>query len=175
MKNVIVASKNPVKLQAVSNGFQRMFPETEFAFLPQSAPSGVSEQPMTDKETLDGAMNRVAHISEAHPGADFWVGVEGGIEDRNAEMTAFAWIVVKSQSITGKGRTGAFFLPEKIAALVRDGKELGEADDIVFQQSNSKQRSGAIGLLTDNVITRTSLYEHAVILALVPFKNLNLY
>jgi non-canonical (house-cleaning) NTP pyrophosphatase len=52
---------------------------------------------------------------------------------------------------------------------------LGEADDIVFGRSNSKQDNGAVGLLTDNVIDRAQLYEHAMILALIPFKNELLY
>ena len=75
----------------------------------------------------------------------------------------------------GKGRTGAFFLPESVANLVRHGKELGEADDIVFGRSNSKQANGAIGILTGDVVDRTQLYEQAVILALIPFKNPQLY
>jgi non-canonical (house-cleaning) NTP pyrophosphatase len=59
--------------------------------------------------------------------------------------------------------------------LVRQGKELGEANDIVFERSNSKQNDGAIGLLTGNVIDRTKLYEHGVIMALVAFKNPEIY
>jgi non-canonical (house-cleaning) NTP pyrophosphatase len=38
-----------------------------------------------------------------------------------------------------------------------------------------KQANGAIGILTGDVIDRTELYQHAVILALVPFKNDGLY
>jgi non-canonical (house-cleaning) NTP pyrophosphatase len=53
--------------------------------------------------------------------------------------------------------------------------ELGEADDLVFGRSNSKQDNGAIGLLTGDVIDRAQLYEQAVILALVPFKNPDMY
>ena len=45
----------------------------------------------------------------------------------------------------------------------------------MFNRSNSKQDVGAVGILTGNVIERVSLYEHAVILALVPFKNQALY
>lgn len=56
-----------------------------------------------------------------------------------------------------------------------EGKELGEADDLVFGQTNSKQANGAVGILTDNVLTRTTFYEPAVILALIPFKNPELY
>lgn len=71
----------------------------------------------------------------------------------------------------GSSRTATFVLPEEIAALVRQGVELGAADDIVFGRFNSKQSNGAVGILTADAIDRTRYYEHAVILALVPFKN----
>jgi non-canonical (house-cleaning) NTP pyrophosphatase len=58
---------------------------------------------------------------------------------------------------------------------VRQGKELGEADDQVFGRHNSKQQEGAIGLLTGRVIDRTALYEEAVVMALIPFKNPTLF
>ena len=90
-------------------------------------------------------------------------------------MAAFAWIFVLSQKGEGKSQTGTFFLPSEVAELIRQGKELGDADDIVFKRSNSKQKDGAIGILTSNVIDRTSLYQHAVVLALVPFKNPEFY
>lgn len=91
-------------------------------------------------------------------------------------MEAFAWVVVKSkQGKVGKGRTGTFFLPHRIAELIREGKELGEADDIVFGRKNSKLENGAVGLLTQDVIHCTDFYVVAVILALIPFKNETLY
>ena len=49
--------------------------------------------------------------------------------------------------------------------------ELGHADDEVFGRDNSKQQNGAIGLLTDDLVDREAYYIHAVIMALVPFKN----
>lgn len=175
MPNVIVASKNPVKIRAVQVGFERMFPDWNCEFHTVSVDSGVSNQPNTDEVTLRGACNRAEAAMIAAPKADFWVGVEGGVEDLGAEMTAFAWIVVRSRQVIGKGRTGAFFLPEVVSKLIRQGLELGEADDLVFGRSNSKQDNGAIGLLTGNIIDRAQLYEQAVVLALVPFKNPELY
>jgi inosine/xanthosine triphosphatase len=175
MKIIAIASKNPVKIQATLNGFQRMFPTETYQIEMVSVPSGVSEQPASNQETLQGALNRARAAADMVTRADYWVGIEGGIEDYGVEMAAFAWIVVQSKSLCGKGRTGSFFLPSQIAELVRDGHELGYADDIVFQKSNSKQENGAIGILTGNVVDRTALYEQAVILALVPFKNTELY
>jgi inosine/xanthosine triphosphatase len=180
MKTVVIASQNPVKTQAAISGFNKMFPGEQFWAETISAPSGVKEQPLTDEETLIGALNRANNAKKIAPQADFWVGIEGGIEERDGDMTAFAWIVVCGKSkdskiITGKGRTGTFFLPSPIANLIRRGKELGEADDIIFQRDNSKQENGAVGLLTGNVINRQQLYEQAVILALIPLKNPILY
>ena len=175
MITVVIASTNPVKIRAAVNGFRRLFPGSELSVVTANVPSGVAHQPMSDEETLRGALNRSANAQTAHPHADYWIGLEGGIQSLGQEMIAFAWIVVRSNHMIGKGRTGTFFLPPAVVDLIRQGKELGEADDVVFGRTNSKQENGAVGLLTDNVIDRTQLYEHAMILALIPFKNEMLY
>jgi inosine/xanthosine triphosphatase len=175
MISIVVASGNPVKVQAALGGFQKMFPNQDFEILMARVPSGVRSQPFSSEETLQGAHNRASNAAHLHPQADFWVGIEGGVEENPDGLAAFAWIVVQSNDLVGKGRTGTFYLPPEVAQWVRQGKELGEADDIVFNRSNSKQENGAIGILTGDVIDRARLYEMAVILALVPFKNPELY
>ena len=74
-----------------------------------------------------------------------------------------------------KGKTGTFFLPKRVMDMIKEGMELGEADDIVFGMTNSKQENGAVGILTGNVITRTELYKAATVLSLIPFRNTELY
>jgi inosine/xanthosine triphosphatase len=176
MKKIIVASTNPAKINAALDGFLRMFPEEEFNVQGVSVASGVSDQPMGDQETFRGAINRATNAKVAVPDADFYVGLEGGIEAKGDEMEAFAWMVVISRDgKVGKGRTGVFFLPPQVAALINEGKELGEADDIVFKKQNSKQANGAVGILTNDVITRTAFYSEAMVFALIPFKNSELY
>ena len=176
MKKVLVSSSNPVKIAAAREGFLRMFPDEEFEVLPFKSSAVIAPQPMTDEETLDGARTRANNIRERAPQADFWVGIEGGVADYGpGGMGAFAWVVVLSNDREGRGRSGEFFLPEKVAKLVREGIELGEADDRVFSRNNSKQDNGAIGLLTADAIDRATLYIPAVIFALIPFKNPELY
>ncbi len=175
MKTIVIASTNPVKMQAARQGFEKMFPDEVFEILGVQADSGVREQPLSNQETLQGAYNRACAAYQHAPQANYWIGIEGGIEDCDDEMAAFAWVVIYTPQLTGKGRTGTFFLPPVVADLIRQGKELGEADDIVFKTNNSKQANGAIGILTGDVIDRTRLYEHAVVLALTPFRNLELY
>jgi inosine/xanthosine triphosphatase len=174
-RTIVLASRNPVKARAALGGFEKVFPDAAFRVEPVSVPSGVDHQPRSDEETLAGAANRAENAARAVPDADYWVGIEGGIRDQDGEMTAFAWVVVRSPEHTAKSRSGTFQLPEAVARLVRQGHELGDADDLVFERSSSKQRDGAVGILTDNVIDRTALYEHAVVLALIPFKNPGLY
>lgn len=173
--NIVVASRNPVKIECVRDGFVKMFPDVPFEIHSVEVPSGVSAQPIGSTETLLGAQNRAEAAQMILPQADYWVGVEGGIEDDGQEMQAYAWVFVLSPHGSGKGRTGAFYLPAPVADLVRQGMELGHADDVYFGRQNSKQADGAIGLLTGNVLNRAQYYEHAVIMAFIPFKNPALY
>ncbi|MCK5475279.1 MAG: inosine/xanthosine triphosphatase [Candidatus Pacebacteria bacterium] len=175
MKKIIVASKNPVKINAVKIGFEKVFPDDDFEFEGISVPSDVSEQPKDDQETMLGALSRANNASSATSKADYWVGIEGGIQKYDKEMESFSWIVIKSDSVIGKAKTGTFFLPFEIVKMINAGKELGQAGDIVFGQTNLKQKGGAVGLLTDNIIDRTNFYSEAVVLALIPFKNPKLY
>jgi inosine/xanthosine triphosphatase len=176
MKRVIIASKNPVKIKSTQIGFEKMFVDHKFVFEGLDVGSDVSDQPMGDAETFQGAHNRAVKAREQFESADFWVGIEGGnIEHSNLEMEAMAWIVVLSKSKMGKARTAGFFLPQKVIELIKQGYELGHADEIVFGLSNTKQKMGTTGLLTNNVIDRTQYYTQAVILALIPFLKTDLY
>jgi len=172
MPRITVASQNPVKLKAAQAAFQQMFPARSFSVDGVSVPSGVPDQPRSVGETMEGARNRAENARAAEPESDFWVGIEGGIEDSPLGMTCFARVhVLGREGITGLGQTAVFYLPREVAELVRGGLELGHADDKVFGRDNSKQANGAIGLLTDDLIDREAYYTHAVIMALVPFKN----
>lgn len=179
MKRIVaLGSTNPVKLEAVKEGFCSVFPKEALAFVSVEAASGVSVQPMGDADTRQGAQNRALDARRLLPEAEFWVGVEGGTEilpGAPERMLTFAWVVILSRKKRGLARTAAFELPEAVAALVRGGLELGDADDVVFKTSNSKRRNGAVGLLTGDVITRAGLYTPAVQLALIPFVRPELY
>ncbi len=172
MPRITVASKNPVKLYATRAAFSRMFARDDYDVFGVSVPSGVADQPMSRRETIAGALTRAENARAARRECDFWVGIEGGVEDGPLGMSCFAWVVVLDRSgRIGRGQTAVFFLPDEVARLVRGGMELGHADDAVFKRDNSKQANGAIGLLTDDVVDRQAYYVHALIMALVPFKN----
>lgn len=170
---IIVASKNPVKMKATQLGFESYFPIVEINGI--NVESGVADQPMSDTETLAGASNRAGNAREKYLDADYWVGIEGGIEAGKNGYAAFAWIVILSDNKRGESRTTSFQLPLKVSELIEQGYELGVANDVLFKKENSKQKSGAVGILTNDIINRTELYKQAVQLALIPFLNPELY
>jgi inosine/xanthosine triphosphatase len=174
MIKIVVASRNPVKMDAVREGLS-VFLVEKFELTGVSVESDVPDQPMSDAETMLGAANRVKNARIQFPGHDFYVGIEGGVEDSVSGLMAFAWIVISNGDKTGKARTASFFLPPEVAKLVHQGMELGDADDVVFKKNNSKQQNGAVGLLTKDAITRKSLYLPAVQMAFIPFLNPELY
>jgi inosine/xanthosine triphosphatase len=169
---VAVASHNPVKINAVKEAFGLQFPGEDVEILPVSVPSGVAEQPMSDAETLRGARNRVENAMQAEPGADYWVGLEGGLDTFDGDLMAFAWMAIGGPGgRVSESRSPTLPLPPEVQSLVREGLELGEANDRVFSTVNSKQAGGAYGLLTNGLYTRESVYTQTLVLALVPFTH----
>lgn len=167
MKTVVVASLNPAKIKAVSDAFSDVFPNQAFQFEGISVPSEVPDQPVSDEQTKLGALNRVKNAKQAHANADFYVGLEAGNE---GEFT-FAWMVIESASVRGESRSASLMLPPVVLEKLKSGKELGHVMDEVFSTDNIKQKGGAIGLLTNHLLTRSSVYHQALILALIPFVN----
>lgn len=184
---VIVASLNPVKLDCTRAGFTRVFLDNEIEVNGVSVDSGVGHQPLSQLETRTGAINRARNAKIATPQGDYWVGLEGGLEevdvlDQNTKPTgkkefhSVVYIcIINKTDLKGEGHAAGFQIPQEIATLVKQGMELGTADDQVFKLHNSKQGDGAAGILTGGIITRKTLYEMGVILALIPFINSDLY
>lgn len=172
---VIIASKNPVKIACVQEGFGKIFPDKVFEFEGVSVPSLVADQPMSDAETLQGAMNRVKNAQQEIVGADFYVGIEGGVEIVGDETHEFAWIVVSRGGMVGKAKAATFILPPVYKEHLEKGMEVGHISDRVFGTENSKQDLGASGLLSNGALDRKNYYIPAVMLACLPFLQPDLY
>lgn len=165
---VLVGSKNPTKTNAVFSAFKEVF-KVPVKVVGLSVSSGVPDQPMSCVETKNGAKNRVKQLKKNV--ADFYVGIEGGCSYEDNNLFAFAWAITVSKEKTGCGKTSLFQLPKEIQKLIEQGVELGEADDIVFNRKNSKQKDGAVGILTGGLVDRSKYYKEAVVMSLIPFIN----
>jgi inosine/xanthosine triphosphatase len=167
---IVVASRNPVKINATEQAFRESFPDAELELVCADVESGVGDQPDSDSSTRRGARNRALNSSDAVPEADYWVGLEGGIEVVDNQLMAFAWMAVRGpDGSISEARSVTLPLPPAVKELIDSGMELGEANDRVFSTVNSKQGGGAFGLLTGGLYTRESIYRQTLIIALVPF------
>lgn len=166
-----VTSTNPVKVLAAKNAFSVVFPDYLIQCESMEALSGVANQPMTEQETRLGAENRVRYCSnhDSESKFDYFVSMEGGVDKFEEGAATFAYVAVltKNMSLT-IGRSANLPLPSKVFKRLENSEELGHVMDDIFNVSNIRQKGGAIGLLTNNVATRESVYTQALVLALAP-------
>ena len=167
MHQVIVATTNPAKIQAILAAFDQIFGEGSCHIDAISVDTGVPEQPFGSTQTRTGARNRVANARQARPDADFWVAIEAGID----EGATFSWVVIESREQRGESRSATLPLPEVILEKVLAGEALGPVMSTLTGIDKIGNKEGAIGVFTAGVLTRSSVYHQAVVLALSPFHN----
>jgi inosine/xanthosine triphosphatase len=171
--NILVGSKNPVKIESVQSAFSKYF--NDCTVLGINVPSFVPEQPVNE-QTFEGAKNRclelINYSNKNNINADFYVGIEGGISKLHNIWFSYGCVcVADNNNLYGYGTSPLFQLPNFVIERLLKGEELGTVMDELFNHKNSKQSLGAIGFLTKGVMNRTELYTYGVITALIPFVN----
>ena len=166
---VAVGSRNPVKVAAAATGFAAVWPDRDLTVTGCDVDSGISAQPMSNAETILGARNR-ASSARLQASADYGVGIESGLEQIDGTWFSTGWIVIVDSGAR-EGISCSLLRPVPVPSmeLVLQGMELGAANDQVFGKTNSKQATGLIGLLTNDVLTREGVFRDAVISALARF------
>src|SRR5438477_3113617 len=108
---IIIGSKNPAKNQAVKNAFR----DGNFEFISLDIPSGVNEQPFSDEETINGAMNRAVEALRQGNG-DVGIGLEGGVQETRLGLLICNWGALAAKDMEPIIAGGArFLLPEEVA------------------------------------------------------------
>ena len=149
---IAVGSKNPAKVQAVVGVYQ------EAEILSLSVASGVSEQPFSDEETVTGAVNRAKNCLKDSD-ADMGIGLEGGVVKMKQGLFVCNWGALATREgdvfIAGGARVP---LPETVADRLLAGEELGPVMDDFTQKANIRKKEGAIGVFTNERITRADMF-----------------
>lgn len=153
---VIVGSKNPTKVQAVSNIF------TDYDVKSLSVASHVSAQPFSDEETRIGAVNRAKVCASSQSGA-LGIGLEGGVMYVGRTLFLCNWGALVTE--TGKVFTASgarIALPVEIEKGLKTGEELSAVMDHYTNKKNVRNHEGAIGIFTNNLISREAMFTHVV-------------
>ena len=133
--------------------------------------SGVPEQPKGIKQIVLGALNR-AIKARLKTGSDYGVGIEAGyITLGSLIMDLQAAVIVDKENYVTIGFGPGFQIPREALKYNTLGGYMAE----VTGRKSINEEIGAIGYLSRGLITRTDLTYQAIIMALIPRINKNLY
>ncbi|UII55234.1 DUF84 family protein [Cytobacillus spongiae] len=155
---IFVGTKNPVKINAV----QSCFSGEEETVISIQVPSGVSEQPFTDDETIKGAIHRAEAALENGKG-DIGIGLEGGVQQTEYGLFLCNWGALVEPNLPPLVAGGARIrLPNEIATRLLNGEELGPVMDDFSHKQNVRKNEGAIGIFTNGLVDRSEMFTHVV-------------
>ncbi|WP_010678461.1 DUF84 family protein [Bacillus timonensis] len=169
MLRVAIGTKNPAKVDAIINGFGGI----EANFVPTTVSSGVSAQPFSDEETIQGAINRAKSALEEE-NADLGIGLEGGVVQTEFGMFLCNWGAIIDKDIEPIIAGGArILLPDEISRELKVGIELGDVMAEFTKQKDIRSHEGAIGIFTNHYVNRKDMFTHVVKLLVgqLTFKN----
>ena len=172
---IAVGSKNPVKIASTMSAFTVIFPNEKWEVKGVEVTSDVTDQPMSDSESMQGATNR-ARKAIKEIDADYGVGLEGGVQEIDGKWFECGWIVViDTNGHMGIGSSFRVQVPREMMKYIKQGIELGKVHDMLFNEKNSQQKNGFFGLMTHDTITRELGYRDGVIAALGAFVHKELF
>ncbi|MBU8905234.1 DUF84 family protein [Desertibacillus haloalkaliphilus] len=158
IKSVAVGSKNQVKIKAVASVLR----DPNITVTGFDVPSNVSNQPFSDEETRQGAINRARACHEKGE-VDLSIGLEGGVVETAEGLMLCNWgALVDCENNTFVASGAKILLPEQIAEQVRAGDELGVVMEKFTSVLDIRQKEGAIGVFTSGYVTRQELFGHIV-------------
>ncbi len=164
---VIVGSTNSAKIEAVSKAFLRMFKEAEVDVTGIKVDSGVASQPRGMEDTIQGAINRARGALEEVAGADLGVGLEAGLFEINGDwFTGGIVAIIAPNKEPSIGISTMIKVHKDIMISVDNGKDLGTAINEYFQVTNAQHQGGYFGIMTNQRLTRESVFRDACIAAL---------
>lgn len=97
-----------------------------FVIVPVKVDSGVSEQPLSQEETIKGATKRAKDSFEKIEDADLAFGMEGGMHDVNGHYYYFAAVCLFDGKNTYYGLSDSIPLPKEVSDKVNKGGYVGE-------------------------------------------------
>lgn len=151
---ITVGSLNETKVQAVRS----VYPDS-FNVIGRNVEVMISEQPMSDQETRQGAIER----AKACSGKDnIGIGLEGGIMVIEGTLYLCSWgaLAEGSRIVTASGARLA--LPDSFYASLLEGRELKDVMDSYTERSGVSHKEGAVGVFTNGLLSRTSMFSHIV-------------
>lgn len=187
---IAIGSTRKPKVDAVKSAMARITKILELAplrisFLPREVESGIANTPLSLTEMMAGAFNRAENLksllAEEGNTADYYIGLEGGlfrtkIDDRGENFYLQSWVYVTNGAQGFFGSSAAVQIPHKVTGEFQGRDfELADIMDRLGKVKNNRDKGGAFALLTKGLLTRQAIFESAVLAAMAPYYNPEIY
>src|SRR5690625_4013085 len=153
---IVLGSENKAKIKAV----QLCFPKRKI--LTENVNSGVANQPLSDIETRNGAINRAISAQNLHKQA-IGIGLEGGVMLIDSQPFLCNWgamVTVEGNLYTAAG--ARIPLPKQYLSKLKNGDELSCLMDEYVNKKGIRNHEGASGIFTNGEILRNDMFNHVV-------------
>jgi len=173
---IVLGSENIPKRDSVVNAFTLAFPESEINVICIATDSGVASHPVSASESLQGAINRANHAQAQLQGADYYVGIEGGLMQAEGKAWEIGWIAIRSaEGHVATGLSAGIEIKGPILQAIINGQELSDVLDDIYGVGKIGNSNGFYGLATDDLVTRKQAYEQGIHFAIAQYKHPELY
>lgn len=173
---IILTSANPVKIQVVQKAIDNLFFNQAINLLSLDLEEKGAE-PFGEDAIISQITSSIQQARQLHPNALYYIGMEGGIIEKDYGTYEAAYAIVEDNTgeLKGISQSVSFPVPNQVTELVRTGIPFGKAVDQIFHTQNIKTTKGFIGLLTNNLVDKQDLYYQPTIVAFSKLINQSWY
>jgi len=134
--------------------------ELEFSLIPFEVSSEISDQPLSNKETKKGSINRAKNALSNSADCDFAIGIEVGYHpNKKGEYKMFCYTTIldsKGKKVSAKSHQ--LLLPDFYQKLLKENKYLSDyVDQYLSENQNPPYKQLAIILKTRKPLIQTAI------------------
>ena len=167
LMKIHVGTRNTLKVRAVHAAFALAFGDEALDAVAVEIGGGVPPQPF-DVEVVQGAICRARN---ALAEADYGVGIEAGLvrfPGYDCYLSVQFCAVLDHTGRLTVGHGPGYTLPQEVLDRLMNGSTLNREMSRLSGIPETKDKEGAIGILSGRRIDRFSITREAVLMALIP-------
>lgn len=171
MLEVSVGSLKPFKVESVRQLILREFETVRSQTVGVEVSSGVSDQPFSKEETIQGAVNRSIEALQNYSSANIGAGLEGGVFEEDGKFYVFDVAAITlgiEPPKTFTGESEIYLLPFEVVSYLKDGMQLSSAMHEYLKSQGQNvpiqeiMQNGTIYYLSDGVSSRDMAQNKAL-------------
>ncbi len=148
---VVLGSINEDKREIVEKAYKEIYFNVKVVSVKVN--SGITDQPLDRETTKKGAINRAREAKKVFQKADFWLGLEAGLNECYKKMYLITYACLidpNGNEFIGKGEK--ISLPDEVSGKIRRGERFGK---VIREYSKDHK-------VDENLITRAVSFIQAI-------------